>query len=186
MKRTGTLNLPYVRKVEEDESERRTTAFENPGYDGAGTGDYDDIHPEVFSPFQETTEASGVSNPIYAEIGMTKMSSSEDIKRDEANGESVDQSDASPGELPKKEPLPDDKEAKPEFVEIIVQGEASKQEDPRYVSLSFGKEKEAKKDHTSTEKEKEEDRYQTLTGNDGGRTAVILEENKQPNDQSQS
>lgn len=186
MKRTGKLNLPYVREVDEDESKRRTTAFENPGYDGAGTGDYDDIHPEVFSPFQETTEASGVSNPIYAEIGMTKMSSSEDIKRDEANGESVDQSDASPGELPKKEPLPDDKEAKSEFVEIIVQGEASKQEDPRYVSLSFGKEKEAKNDHTATEKEKEEDRYQTLTGNDGGRTAVILEENKQPNDQSQS
>lgn len=170
MKRTGKLNLPYVREVDEDESKRRTTAFENPGYDGAGTGDYDDIHPEVFSPFQETTEASGVSNPIYAEIGMTKMSSSEDIKRDEANGESVDQSYASPGELPKKEPLPDDKE----------------QEDPRYVSLSFGKEKEAKNDHTANEKEKEEDRYQTLTGNDGGRTAVILEENKQPNDQSQS
>ena len=185
MKRTGRLNLPYVKEVDEDESKRRTTAFENPGYDSAGIGEYDDINPVVFSPFQETTEASGVSNPIYSELGMTKVTSSEDVNKDEANGESADPRYASPGELPKKEPLPDDKEAKPEYVEILVQGDAYKQEEPRY-ALPFGKEKGAKNDQTAIEMEKEEDRYQTLTGNDAWRTAAVLEDNKEPNDQTQS
>ena len=195
VKKSDSSKVPYVKETEDDESKRRTTAFENPGYDSTGVGeDYDDMNPVAFAPFEETAEASGVTNPVYAEIGMTKMSSSQTINKDEAADETADPRYAAAGELPKKEPLVDNKEVKPDYVEIVFQKETPDQEKPQYKSLFVGKDEEAKNGQTAIEIENEEARYETLTdvkgtqsgGQQTGQTVLVLEDNDQPTNESES
>lgn len=174
-------------KEDDDQAKSRTTAFENPGYDSTGAaGDYDDISPVVFAPFDESTDAGGVSNPTYAEIGMTSISSSQSINKDGATGESATKNATSygnhyegVGELPKKAPLGEGQEVKPEYVEIVVQKETPAQEEPRYESLFPEKDKEAKSAQTEVEVEKEEEaRYETLAvRQEIGQTVLVLEDN---------
>ena len=187
VKKTGSANIPYVKEDDDQTKTRRTTAFENPGYDSTGAhqggaqGDYDDLGPGTFSPFEETTESGGASNPIYAEIGMTRISSSQDINTDGTAADSAGKNEAT-GELHKKVP---------DHVEITVEKEVPAQEEARYVSLFSEKSKEAKNDQTTVEVEKEEEpRYQTMADvqsppsddrqEETDQTVVVLDDNNKP------
>ena len=115
-------NLRYEKeKDEEATNTRQVAAFENPGYDiagafeGGGVGNYDDIRPVEFSPYEELPEGSAATNPRFSEIGMTRISSSESMNKEGANGQSdatkASQEDAE-GALPKKESFVKEKEVK--------------------------------------------------------------------------
>ncbi|KAL9988042.1 hypothetical protein ACROYT_G002440 [Oculina patagonica] len=189
VKKTRSANVPYVKEDDDDRTKSRTTAFENPGF-GAAEG-YDDIGPVVFAPFEENVEAGGVSNPTYAEIGMTSMSSSQNINTAGAAGNSA-ASDGphyeGVGELPKKTPLGKEEEVQPDHVEIVVQKETPAQEEPRYESLFPEKSKEAKNDQTEVEVEKvDEPRYETLSvRQEIDQTVLVLEDNSQRIAESES
>lgn len=179
-----------MKEDNDQQTKTRTTAFENPGYDSTGgVEDYDDIRPVTFAPFEENVEAGGFSNPTYGEIGMTSMSSSQNINKVGASGESAS-NNATPegpcyeaaGELPKKAPLGEGEEVKPDYVEIIVEKETAAQGEPRYESLFSNKTKEAKSDQTEVEVEKkEEPRYATVpVRQEAGQTVLVLGDSDQP------
>lgn len=130
VKRTRSVNIPYVKENDEGTIGTRShvAAFENPGYGISGVnhddrGNYDDLEPVSFAPFEEVKEIGAVSNPVYAEIGMAALSSSQSRITAEENQFPA----SSAGELPKKEPLTKDKEA--DYVTLIPE------EVPRYESL---------------------------------------------------
>ena len=196
MKKCGSANIPYVKEDNDQQTKSRTTAFENPGYDSTGAAeDYDDIRPVTFAPFEENMEAGGVSNPTYAEIGMTSISSSQNINKVGAFGESSSKNTTpegprheAAGELPKKAPLGEDDEVKPDYVEIVVEKETATQEEPRYESLFSNKTKEANSDQTEVEVEKEEEtRYATVPARqEAGQTVLVLEDSDQPTKESET
>lgn len=169
------MDIPYV-KGDDNQSKIQTTAFENPGYDStAAAEDYDDLRPVIFAPFEEHTEAGGVSNPIYAEIGMGSMDA--DGRAVETASKNVDLAEAA-GELSQKVPLGEVEQLKADEVEIVVQKDKDTtvridtpdQEEARYQSLvnAVGKD--------TVEKE-EEPPYETLTQQEAGQTVLVLEEN---------
>lgn len=187
------MNIPYVKEDDNRQPKIQTTAFENPGYDStAAAEDYDDVAPVIFAPFEEHTEAGGVSNPIYAEIGMGS------INADGSAVESISKNDnlaEAAGELPQKVPLGEGQQLKADEVEIVVQKEKDTtvridtpdQEEARYVSLVSVKSKEPKNDQTEVTVEKEEGaRYETLTQPDAGQTVLVLEDNSPSAAESQT
>lgn len=136
VKRTRSVNIPYVKENDEGTIGTRShvAAFENPGYDISGVnhddrGNYDDLEPVSFAPFEEVKETGAVSNPVYAEIGMAALSSSQSRITAEENQFPA----SSAGELPKKEPLTKDKEA--DYATLIPDNKTQAQEVPRYESL---------------------------------------------------
>lgn len=161
--------------------------------------------PVIFAPFEEVAETGAVSNPVYAEIGMTRISSSQDINKEGAKGES-DATEASSegnalqdeaaGELPKKEPFAKEKEAeeKLEYMATTVKKEAAGlQEEPRYVSLSPNNEvadnEQVKIDiRGDVERRQNENNYGTLIGDQQitGQTVLVLEDNDKEVGESES
>ena len=159
----------------------------------------------IFAPFEEVAETGAVSNPVYAEIGMTRISSSQDINKEGAKGES-DATEASSdenalqdeaaGELPKKEPFVKEKEAeeKLEYMATTVKKEAAGlQEELRYVSLSPNNEvadnEQVKIDiRGDVERRQNENNYGTLIGDQQvtGQTVLVLEDNDKEVGESES
>ena len=186
------MNIPYV-KEDDNQPKIQTTAFENPGYDStAAAEDYDDLAPVIFAPFEEHTEARGLSNPIYAEIGMGSMNA--DGRAVESAIKNGNLAEAA-GELPQKVPYGEGEQLKANEVEIVVQKEndttvrldTSDQEDVRYASLVSVKSKEAKNDQTEVTVEKEKEAlYETLTHQDAGQTVLVLEDNSPSTTETQT
>ena len=186
------MNIPYV-KEDDNQPKIQSTAFENPGYDSTAAAEhYDDLGPVIFAPFEEHTEAGGVSNPIYTEIDMASMN---------ADGRDVDSASKNnklaevAGELPQKVPLGDGEQLKADEVEIVVQKEKDTavridtpdQEEARYESLVSAKSKEAKNEQTEVAVEKEEEaRYETVAHQDAGQTVFVLEDNSPSSTESQT
>ena len=192
VKRTHSVNIPYV-KEDDNQPKVQTTAFENPGYDStAAAEDFDNLAPVIFAPFEENTEAGGVANPLYAEIGMGNMNT------DGSAVESVKKSDnlaEAAGELPQRVPLGEGEQLKADEVEIVVRKEKDTtvridtpdEEEVRYESLVSVKSKEAKNEQTEVTVEKEEEaRYQSLTHSHADRTVLNLEDNSPPTAESQT
>lgn len=187
------MNIPYVRENDHHQPKSQTTAFENPGYDSTGAAeDYDDVGPVIFAPFEENSEAGGISNPIYTEIGMASINvdgpAVESVSKNDNLAETV-------GELSKKVPLGEGEQLKPDEVEIVVQKEKDTsvridtpdQEEPRYEALVSAMSEEAKNDQTDVTVEKEEEaRYETLVRQDAGQTVLVLEDNSQSTSESQT
>lgn len=186
------MNIPYV-KEEDNRSKTQTTAFENPGYDStAAAVDYDDLGPVIFAPFEEHADASGISNPIYTEIGMGSMNPDGHAVESASKNDSLAEA---AGELPQKVPLGEREQLKAEEVEIVVQQEndttvridTPDQEEARYESLVSVKSKEAKNGQTEVTVEKEEEaRYETLAHPDAGQTVLVLEGNSPSTGESQT
>jgi len=187
------VNIPYVKEDDNQQPKVQTTAFENPGYDStAAAEDYDDLAPVIFAPFEENTEAGGVSNPIYAEIGMGNLnadgSAVESVKKNDNLAEAA-------GELPQKVPLGEGEQLKADEVEIVIQKEKDTtvrldtpdQQEARYESLVSVKSKEAKNEQTEVTVEKEEEaRYEALAHPDAGQTVLVLEDNGPSTSDSQT
>ena len=191
-----STNIPYVKEGDEEAgSQKRSqvTAFENPGYDSAGgLGEvYDDVVPVRFAPFEEVAEAGAVSNPVYTEIGMKEISSSQSVNAEsDSGGPDVPKATSSwktfqdevAGELPKKEPLAKEKEIeeKAEYMTIPLKKEAEAQEEPRYASTMSTKTEEA-----DSEQVKIEDLFVTIIGDEQEDTGVSGEK-ENPNAESES
>ena len=194
-----STNIPYVKEGDEEAgSQKRSqvSAFENPGYDSAGalSDVYDDVVPVRFAPFEEVAEAGAVSNPVYAEIGMKEISSSQSVNAESGSGgPDVPKAmssrktfqDEVAGELPKKEPLAKEKEIEEEaeYMTNPLKKEAEAQEEPRYASTMSTKTKEA-----DSEQVKIENLYVTIIGDeqDTGQTVIVSGEKENPNAESES
>lgn len=162
--------------------------------------------PVIFAPFEEVAETGAVSNPVYAAIGMTRISSSQDINKEgakvesdatEASSEGNALQDEAAGELPKKEPFVKEKEAeeKPEYMAITVKKEAEgPQEEPRYMSLSPNNNEVADNEQVKidvrgdVERGQNENNYVTLIGDQQvtGQTDLVLEDNDKEVGESES
>ena len=194
-----STNIPYVKEGDEEAgSQKRSqvSAFENPGYDSAGalSDVYDDVVPVRFAPFEEVAEAGAVSNPVYAEIGMKEISSSQSVNAESGSGgPDVPKAmsswktfqDEVASELPKKEPLAKEKEIEEEaeYMTNPLKKEAEAQEEPRYASTMSTKTKEV-----DSEQVKIENLYVTIIGDeqDTGQTVIVSGEKENPNAESES
>ena len=138
IKRNRAPNIPYGYAEDGDEPDtaNRVAAFVNPGFgnastfDGSGEQSFDKLEPVVVSPFQEVKKRNEATNPVYAEVAMTRISPTKRINADGAVGGSDAKKATSDkdafqyeitGELPKKKPSAKDKKAE----------EAAPQEAPR-------------------------------------------------------
>ena len=154
VKRTRSTNIPYKKENDEEspaDSIRRTAAFENPGYDSTGGldigsgGDYDGISPVTFSPFEGSPDHTAVTNQIYSAIGMSRISSSQDMNEKAEGGElgvtkiTSDEKatqDHDAGALPKKEPLENEKAEQHHYATITInKKEESEENEPRYMTV---------------------------------------------------
>ena len=116
----------------------RFTAFENPGFDNFGTfdgGAEQNLDPVVFSPIEEVTE-SVESNPVCAEVRMTRISPTQTSNTDDANGgyeakDATSHGDAFQNEIARDElPKKDNVAEKSDNLSVIVQEVAALQEEP--------------------------------------------------------
>ena len=138
-------NIPFENATNDDKPDTtsRVTAFENPGFDNVGTfdgGAEQNLDPVVFSPFEEVTE-SVESNPVHAEVRMTRTSPKQTSNTDDANGgyEAKDatshgdafQNETARDELPKKDNIKE----KSDDLSVTSQEEAAPHEETRYITL---------------------------------------------------
>ena len=154
VKRTRSTNIPYKKENDEEAptgSIRRTAAFENPGYDSTGGldigsgGNYDDIAAVTFSPFEDFPDHTAATNQLYSAIGMTRISSSQDVSQNAEGGElavkkiTSDEKatqDHDAGALPKKEPLENEKAEQHHYATITInKNEESEENEPRYLTV---------------------------------------------------
>lgn len=154
VKRTRSTNIPYKKENDEEAptgSIRRTAAFENPGYDSTGGldfgsgGNYDDIAPVTFSPFEDSPDHTAVTNQMYSAIGMSRISSSQDVNAHAEGGElavkkiTSDEKatqDHDAGVLPKNESLENEKAEEPHYATITInKKEESEESEPRYLTV---------------------------------------------------
>ena len=94
----------------------------------------------MFSPFEEVTE-SVESNPVHAEVSMTRISPTGTSNTDDANGwykakdatshEDAFQNETARDELPKKDNI----EEKSDNLSVTSQEEAALQEETRSITL---------------------------------------------------
>ena len=191
-----STDIPYEKERDEETANQKRSqvaAFENPGYDSAGAlgGVYDDVVPMRFAPFEDVAEAGGVSNPVYAEIGMTEISSSQSVNTEShTGGPDVPKAtfswntfqDEVAGELHKKEPQAKEKEIEEEadYATISLKKEDAAQEEPRYVSM--------KTEEAGSEQVNLENLYVTVIADrqDTGETVMVSDEKENPTAESQS
>ena len=93
----------------------------------------------MFSPFEEVTE-SVESNPVHAEVRMTRISPTQTSNTDDGNSgyeakDATSHGDAFQNEIAGELPKKDNIEEKSDDLSVTIEEEVAPQEDTRYITL---------------------------------------------------